>query len=123
MRQLKNKKVIALFVIPGMLVYVIFFLWPILSTFYYSAFEWNGYSDMIFTGFDNYLRLFKDRSFETGIKNIGILLVAVLAVQLPISLFLALLLSRITKGARIIKTLFLAGKLPNFYVNLLYDLI
>lgn len=106
MRQLKNKKIIALFVIPGMLVYVIFFLWPILSTFYYSAFEWNGYSDMIFTGFDNYLRLFKDRSFETGIKNIGILLVAVLGVQLPISLLLALLLSRITKGARVIKTLF-----------------
>lgn len=106
MRQLKNKKIIALFVIPGMLVYVIFFLWPILSTFYYSTFEWNGYSDMIFTGFDNYLRLFKDRSFETGIKNIGILLVAVLGVQLPISLLLALLLSRITKGARVIKTLF-----------------
>lgn len=106
MRQLKNKKIIALFVIPGMLVYVIFFLWPILSTFYYSAFEWNGYSDMVFKGFDNYLRLFKDRSFETGIKNIGILLVAVLGVQLPISLLLALLLSRITKGARVIKTLF-----------------
>lgn len=37
---LGNKKVIVLFVLPGLLVYIIFFLWPILSTFYYSAFEW-----------------------------------------------------------------------------------
>ena len=103
---LGNKKVIVLFVLPGLLVYIIFFLWPILSTFYYSAFEWNGYSDMVFAGFKNYSRLFGDRSFKTGIKNIVILLVAVLGVQLPVSLVLALLLSRVTKGARLIKTLF-----------------
>lgn len=104
---LKNKKIICLFVIPGLLVYVVFFLYPIISTLYYSVFDWNGYSDMIFVGLKNYAKLFTaDKTFLTGLRNVLIMLGAVLLIQLPISLFLALLLSQITKGARLIKTLF-----------------
>lgn len=103
----RNKKVIALFVLPGLLTYIVFFLYPILSTVYYSGFKWNGYGDMVFVGLKNYVRLFTaDKTFVTGLKNILIMLGAVLFVQLPISLLLALLLSRVQKGARLIKTLF-----------------
>lgn len=104
---MRNKKVIALFVLPALIVYSVFFLYPIISSVYYSLTEWNGYSQPVFVGLENFVKLFtKDRVFRTGMKNIGIMLLAVLGVQLPLALFLALLLSNVSKGVRFIKTAF-----------------
>ena len=78
---MRNKKVIALFVLPALIVYSVFFLYPIISSVYYSLTEWNGYSQPVFVGLENFVKLFtKDRAFRTGMKNIGIMLLAVLGV-------------------------------------------
>lgn len=101
---LRNKKTIMAFVLPGFLVYIVFFLYPILQSGIYSLTEWRGYTDPVFIGFENYIALFEDKAFRLGLKNILIMLVAVLCIQLPLALLFALLLSRLTKGVRFLKT-------------------
>ena len=69
--------------------------------------KWDIVQSPAWVGFSNYIRMFtKDSVFKTGLKNVGILLVSVLLIQLPFALLLALLLSRLTKGVRLFKTAF-----------------
>ena len=102
---LSNKKVIALFVLPGLIVYLFIFLLPILLTFLLSFCKWDMVESMQFIGLDNYIQLFTEEElFWPSIKNMFVLLVAVLGIQIPLSLTIALLLDKITKGSRLLKT-------------------
>lgn len=103
---LGNKKVILLFVLPAMLVYFVFYLAPIVATAGLSFTNWNLVQSPTWAGFANYFSLFKDAVFKTGMKNILILVLMVLVVQLPLSLVLALMLAKLTRGVRFIKTSF-----------------
>lgn len=51
---------IAAFLLPAILLYLIFFLIPTAQTIYYSFFDWSGVGDeRTFIGLDNYLELKK----------------------------------------------------------------
>jgi raffinose/stachyose/melibiose transport system permease protein len=63
---------IALFIGPAMLYYVIFILYPILATFYYSVhtiFPSGGQVVMKFVGLNNFIYLFSDEIFFTAVQN------------------------------------------------------
>lgn len=63
---------IALFIGPAMVYYVIFILYPILATFYYSLhtiFPSAGQVVMKFVGLDNFVALFSDEIFYTAVQN------------------------------------------------------
>lgn len=68
-----NKKNIAIsfiFFLPALLIYIIFFLYPVLSGIFYSFTNWDGMSKIIkFIGLDNYRELFGDRRFIASILN------------------------------------------------------
>jgi len=71
-----RKSVIALFLLPAGLFYLAFILIPAIWAFYYSAFDWSGFTtDMKFIGLDNYIQLFKDQLFWLSLKNTLIILV------------------------------------------------
>lgn len=50
-----------LFTLPAVALYVVFFLYPVLSGFYYSLTDWNGISPTFnFIGLKNYASIFSD---------------------------------------------------------------
>ena len=101
---LSNKKVICLFVLPGLLLFLSVYVIPIIATVGLSFTEWDLASSPKFIGLQNYITMFtEDPVFLTGIKNTGILIVAVLFIQIPLALGLALLLANIKRGSRLIK--------------------
>ena len=65
-------------------------------------YDWNGFSEGTFIGLENYKELFTSGSikFMTSLKNAFILAFFSVFVQLPFSLFLALLLGRKVKGEK-----------------------
>lgn len=104
---LRNRKVIALFVLPAVTVYFVFFLIPIIASGYLGMTQWKIIKSPEWIGFNNYIEMFtNDAVFKTGLKNIGILVVVVLVVQMPVSLLLALMLSNLKHAIRLIKTAF-----------------
>lgn len=58
-----------LFIAPFFIVYIVFSLWPLLSTFYYSMFEYTtryGRTTIEFTGLQNYLNVLGIADGESG---------------------------------------------------------
>ncbi|OKP92688.1 carbohydrate ABC transporter permease [Paenibacillus sp. P32E] len=100
-KALSNKKIIALFLLPGFIVFLIFYFVPIVMTAYYSLQDWDGINPMTFIGLDNYTKMFTvDKSFWQAVWNsLAFLLVGVF-IQLPVSFALALLVSRKMKGRK-----------------------
>lgn len=51
-----------LFTLPAVLLYIIFFAFPVISGLYYSLTDWNGISPAFhFVGLQNYANIFKDK--------------------------------------------------------------
>ena len=58
------------FFLPALLIYVTFFLYPVVSGIFYSFTNWQGMSKTIkFVGLKNYVELFGDRRFIASIIN------------------------------------------------------
>src|SRR5690606_41167015 len=91
---MKKASILLIFIGPALLVYAVFVLYPIFSTFYYSLFDWSGIdSGVTFTGLSNYISVLSDQVFWSSLKNNLLLVVASLLTQLPLGLFLALMRS------------------------------
>ncbi|MBR1642109.1 MAG: sugar ABC transporter permease [Butyrivibrio sp.] len=106
--QIQKGITIFLFLLPGLLLFVSILIAPIAVSVYRSTFDWNGFSEGTFIGFDNYIELFTNGSikFMTALKNSMILAFFSVFVQLPFSLFLALLLGRRPKKERFFLSVF-----------------
>jgi raffinose/stachyose/melibiose transport system permease protein len=103
----RDKKAIAIFVLPGLLLYLIMFVIPIVATGYISFFDWRVIGEMKFIGIDNYIKLFTtDPLFWKGVKNTFILFFILLVAQIPPALVFSLLLHHHTKGLRFFKTVY-----------------
>lgn len=70
-RSLRNKYTVAgfAFLTPAIIIYIIFAVYPFLDSLVLSFQDWNGFSVRTFTGFDNYIKAFQDRTFLLAIRN------------------------------------------------------
>jgi raffinose/stachyose/melibiose transport system permease protein len=81
------------FIAPALLFYLIFFVNPFISTFYYSLTDWNGFSPTKnFIGLSNYVRMAGDQllwlALSHNITWIIIGTIAPIAIALPLSVML-----------------------------------
>ncbi len=86
--------------------------------------EWDGFSEMQFVGFANFSELFQDPLFWNSMKNNIYVVLASVFGQVPIALFIALLLNRKLKGLKIFRTIgFLPVVLSTVVISLTWSLI
>ena len=92
--QLWKKWSPALFVLPALVFFLIFVIYPALSTVWLSLCEWNGVSaNKVFVGLDNYVRLVQDPQVWSALKNNIIWIVVTICVPTVLALFLAVALT------------------------------
>lgn len=103
---LKDKKAFWIFLLPGLLFYILAVFYPIEESIRLSFMKWGGIGDKKFIGLDNYIMMFKDKIFYTAIINNLIYLLIVVSMQLTIGLIFAVLLSYMKKRVAFIKTLY-----------------
>ena len=101
---------IVLFLLPVSLLYGVFFLFPIIYLLAVSLTEWNGMQPMVFSGLANFFGLFKDRIFQTSIRNNVIWALSAAFLQVFIAMVIALILARRPRGWRFFRNVFF---LPN----------
>jgi raffinose/stachyose/melibiose transport system permease protein len=98
---------IAGFLLPAAVIYVGLVLLPVAQAIFYSFYRWNGLGPLEnFTGLGNYLRVLGDDNFRDAISHNLQLVAMSLAIQLPLSLGLALLIREITWGRALFRTIF-----------------
>ncbi|MFC6650766.1 carbohydrate ABC transporter permease [Paenibacillus rhizoplanae] len=91
---------------PALIFYLGTVFVPIIQSLNYSFQQWNGIQEPRYTGFDNYIAMFSDSYFWNSVQNNLVYVVIVVFMQVFIGLFFALLLSYVTKGAGIFRTLY-----------------
>lgn len=118
----RNKKYIILGLLPAVLLYTVFVLYPIVRSFNYGFYNWNGLSNPKFIGLDNFKTIFTDDIFWLSFKNnIYVVLFSVFA-QIPIGLILAFILSKKLKAVGFFQTaLLIPMMLSSVVVGLLWS--
>jgi len=101
---------IFLFLLPLLLLYSLFFIFPLVYNLGISFQEWNGITDPVFKGFENYKKLFQDEIFRLSIKNNLIWALSLGFIQIPLAALVAFILAR---QPRFWKTLRVVYFLPN----------
>ena len=94
-----------LFLTPGILLFAIYVLWPIMSSLSISLYQWDGLSPATYVGLENYIELMDDEEFYTALWNNVRWLICFMG-AVPVGLALALFLNQVVFGIRLIKSLF-----------------
>lgn len=94
-----------LFLMPGIFLFAIYVLWPIMSSISISLYQWDGLSPATYVGLENYIELMDDEEFYTALWNNVRWLVCFMG-AVPLGLALALFLNQVVFGIRLIKSLF-----------------
>lgn len=114
-RRLRRWSVPIAFLVPALLLYCIFMVYPIFVSLAISFTRWDGLSpDKVFVGLNNYTRLFRDPTTVLAIKNNIIWTVFTLAVPTTMGLSLAIALNREMPGRTLLRAIFYAPAMLSF---------
>ena len=105
-KMLKDKKVIALFILPALVLFAMFIPVPLVTSLGLSLFKWDLLSAPRFIGLRNFTRMVTlDTIFLKSVGNTFRYLIYSILLQIPLAYFLAILLTRGTKGEKIFRNL------------------
>jgi raffinose/stachyose/melibiose transport system permease protein len=124
-KMLRDKKVIALFILPALLLFVLFTPIPLFSALTLSFFRWNLLTPPRFIGLSNFIRMFTlDDVFIRSIGHTFYYVVLSIILQIPMAYFLAILLTRGTRGEKIFRNfIFMPVTLSGTVVGLMFYFI
>jgi multiple sugar transport system permease protein len=91
---------------PLMLGLLVFYIWPVFQTFYFSFTDWGAFGKYTWSGVANYKQLFKDKDLLYAFRNTGIYIISAVPVGIILSIILAVLLNQKVKGLSVYRTLY-----------------
>lgn len=95
-----------LFISPFIVGFILFTLYPFISSFLLGMTDYNGISPPQFTGFDNYISMFGSEDFRNAFFVTFKYAVILVPLKLVISLIVALILNLEIKGMSLYRTIF-----------------
>jgi raffinose/stachyose/melibiose transport system permease protein len=96
-----------LYIVPALVLFLVFVLYPIIYILQASMLEWNGISQGKFVGLDNYVELFTDdRSFRLALRNSVYWIFLTIFPQMFIGFGLALMLNANVWGRNVYRAIF-----------------
>ncbi|MEJ8547008.1 carbohydrate ABC transporter permease [Brevibacillus borstelensis] len=127
-RKAKPRWLLHLFPLPALILYTLFVIYPILSAFTYSMYEWKGIARGAFVGLQNFLTLFQvepfNKLFWNAFGHNVIYFLVEMVVQNGIAFVLAFLIYRKIRGAGFLKAAYFMPRLLSvIVVGFLWKLI
>jgi raffinose/stachyose/melibiose transport system permease protein len=106
----KHWKNILLFLLPVLILYGVYFVYPLGFVITSSLTEWNGITPPRFLLFENYTDLFMSETFRLSLRNNIVWALVLGCIQIPLAAGMAMILARKPKGWKSMRTLYF---LPN----------
>ncbi|WP_406088771.1 carbohydrate ABC transporter permease [Kitasatospora purpeofusca] len=95
------------FLSPWLIGFSVFFLYPLISTIYFSFTKYNGFGSPTFTGLKNWDYVFNDLpAFWQGLRNTLWLVVVMVSLRVAFGLGIGLLITKIKSGVGFFRTAF-----------------
>jgi len=106
-RRGKDRLVVFLFLLPALVLFLLFVVYPIFRSVYFSTFDWKGLGAATKNiGLGNYKKILADEVFLKSVKNVLIIIVLSLGLQLPAAIVLANMVGRDLPGRGLFRTIF-----------------
>lgn len=103
---LRRHRATALFMAPAVLGFLVFFVYPLVATVYYSFTRYDLINAPQFVGFDNYVRMFTTEPLiRTAAYNTLWLVVVLTVCRVVFALGVASVISRLKAGVGLVRTL------------------
>lgn len=103
-------KGITLFILPVLILFGMFFIYPLGYVFVISLTKFNGVGAPTFVGLKNYIDNFTDRTFQLAVRNNVIWALSLGGIQVGLAAGVAMILARRPPGWRVLRTVYF---LPN----------
>ncbi|MGF9693060.1 sugar ABC transporter permease [Rhizobium sp. 0TCS1.26] len=88
-----------IFLPPALLLFTLFVILPMGEAAWYSLYRWNGYGTPTeFVGIRNFEVLFNNAAFSRALINNGLIIVVSLLLQIPLAIWLAVMLGKKIAG-------------------------
>lgn len=117
----KTNPVAYIFILPTLVLFGGFVIWPLLQTVYLSFQNWNGIGAIEFTGLDNYVEFFRDPHVWQSFQNNLLWMVCSCTIPIIIGLIQASLL--VNSGIRHSKVFQLILFLPQVFSSVIAAVI
>jgi multiple sugar transport system permease protein len=96
-----------LFILPWLIGFILFYLGPILASFYFSLTSWDLLTPPKFIGFGNYVKIFSDDPlFLQSLKVTLVYTFSYVPLDLILGLITALLMNRRIRGIGVLRTIY-----------------
>lgn len=114
----------ALFLLPVLVLYVLFFIYPMFAAFAKAFTEWNGIEAARFNGLTNFADALSDAKLWSAVLNNGYFILFSVIVQVPIIVFFSLLISNVKKLKGLYKTaVFVPAVMSTAVIGILWSFI
>ncbi|ACT00131.1 carbohydrate ABC transporter permease [Paenibacillus sp. JDR-2] len=94
-KALRNPYTYIAFILPTLVLYALFFVYPVIVSFVYGFFQWDGITQKVFIGLDNFTRLWKDHVFLKSLTNNFYFMAFSLIVNIPLVFLISILISKV----------------------------
>ncbi|MBC5707674.1 sugar ABC transporter permease [Hungatella sp. L12] len=102
-----NKIQEILMITPMTIGFLLFSVYPIIWVLRWSFFKYNGYSEPIFVGLGNFIRVFtRDPAYWDSLKNTFLIAGMKMVFEIPLALVLAVFLNNKIKGSSFFRVVF-----------------
>ncbi|MGC4105834.1 MAG: sugar ABC transporter permease [Thermomicrobiales bacterium] len=92
-------------VLPALLLYVVFIVYPMATGVRTSFYRWDGFSDKEWVGLANYRFVFHDEVFWKALRNTFVFAIVVTIAKNVLGLFLAVILNQELRGRTFFRTI------------------
>ncbi len=120
----RNYWAYVIFVVPALLIYVTFYLYPLFQSLQYSLTKWNGINDPVFVGLSNFAKAFSDEQFWVSFKNNIYFVLFSVFIQVPFIVFISIIVSSAKRFLNFYKlTVFLPCILSTASIGVIWQFI
>ena len=106
--RLRRLSVPGLFLLPALVIFTAFVIYPILGSLYYSLTDWDGLAPSLhFVGLANFQQLLSDPTVLINVRNTLVFAAGVMVVQNGVALVLAVILDGFLRRLTFLRVLFL----------------
>lgn len=124
-KALRNPLVYIVFILPAFVLFLAFFIYPIITAINNSLTSWNGISKhMTYIGLDNYVTAFNDIAFWKSVRNNVYFILFSCLIQVPLIVFFSLLIANVKKLKGLYKTaVFMPSIMSTAVIGILWGFI
>ncbi|OCT10728.1 sugar ABC transporter permease [Paenibacillus pectinilyticus] len=124
-KTLKSPITYLFFIVPALVLLIMFFIYPLISSLYYSFTNWNGISEHAkYIGFQNYTKALTDPVFWNSVKNNGYFILFSVFIQVPITIVASLMIANVKKLQGLYKTaIFMPTVMSTAVIGILWGFI